>query len=80
MAAYSFWKIVRAGCGKEGRDTYGSILGLLSIAALECDAVALVLQTLGSNQTLDLRGLGVRLLALTLWLNLTTDNELADLN
>jgi hypothetical protein len=41
--------------------------------------VALVLQTLGSNQTLDFRGLGIRLLALTLWLHLTTDNELADL-
>lgn len=80
MAAYSFWKIVRTGCDVEDQRTYGSILGLLSVTALECDAVALVLQTLGSNQTLDLRGLGVRLLALTLWLNLTTNNELADLN
>jgi hypothetical protein len=41
--------------------------------------VALVLQTLGSNQALDLRGLGVWLLALTLWLDFTADNELADL-
>jgi len=57
-----------------------SILGALRVAALECDAVALVLQTLRSNQTLDLWCLGVWLLALTLWLNLTTDNELADLN
>jgi len=56
-----------------------SILGALRVAALECDAVALVLQTLRSNQTLDLWCLGVWLLALTLWLNLTTDNELADI-
>jgi len=41
--------------------------------------VALVLQTLGSNQTLDLRGLGVWLLAFTLWLDLSADNELANL-
>ena len=60
--------------------TYSSILGLLSVTALQCDAVALMLETLGSNQTLDLGGLGVWLLTLTLWLNLTTDNELADLN
>ena len=66
--------------GIEKAWTYGSILGLLSVAALECDAVALVLQPLGGNQTLDLRGLGVWLLALTLWLYLSADNEFADLN
>jgi len=38
-----------------------------------------VLQTLGSNQTLDLWRLGIWLLALTLWLNLTTNNELANI-
>lgn len=59
--------------------TYGSILGLLRVATLQCDAVTLVLKTLGSNQTLDLGGLGVWLLALTLWLNLTANDELADL-
>jgi hypothetical protein len=59
--------------------TYGSILGALSIAALECDPVALVLKTLGSDQTLNLWCLGVWLLALTLWLNLTTDDEFTDL-
>jgi len=79
MAAYSFCDLLEMDLYWRNRETYGSILGLLSITALECDAVALVLQTLGSNQTLDLRGLGVRLLALTLWLHLTTDNELADL-
>ena len=41
--------------------------------------MALVLKTLRSNETLDLRGLGVWLLSLALWLNLTTDNELANL-
>jgi len=57
----------------------GSILGLLGATALECDAVALVLQTLGSNQTLDLWCLRVWLLSLALWLNLTTDNKLANI-
>jgi len=56
-----------------------SILGSLSVAALEGEAVTLVLKTLRSNETLDLWCLGVWLLALTLWLNLTTDNELADI-
>ena len=39
-----------------------------------------MLKTLGSNQTLDFGGLGVWLLTLTLWLNLTTNDEFADLN
>jgi hypothetical protein len=41
--------------------------------------VALVLQALGSNQALDLGSLGVWLLALTLGLDLTADDKLADL-
>jgi len=57
----------------------GSILGLLGVAALQCDAVTLVLETLRSNKTLDLGSLGIWLLALALRLNLTTDNELADI-
>jgi len=57
----------------------GSILGLLSIATLQGHTVTLVLQTLRSNETLDLGGLGVWLLSFTLWLNLTTDNELANI-
>jgi hypothetical protein len=60
--------------------TYGSILGLLGVSALECEAMTLVLEALRSDETLDLGGLGVWLLSLTLGLNLTTDNELADLN
>lgn len=38
-----------------------------------------MLETLGSDQPLDLGGLGVRLLALTLGLDLTSDDVLADL-
>jgi hypothetical protein len=41
--------------------------------------VALVLEALGSNEPLDLGGLGVRLLALTLGLDLAADDVLADL-
>ena len=42
--------------------------------------MALVLETLRSNKTLDLGGLGVGLSALLLGLDLTADDELADLN
>jgi hypothetical protein len=41
--------------------------------------VALVLETLGSNESLDLGGLGVWLLSLTLGLNLSSDDVLANL-
>lgn len=58
----------------------GSILGGLGAAALECDAVALVLEALGGNQTLDLGGLGVGLCALLLGLDLAADDELTDLH
>lgn len=60
-------------------NTYSLILDLLGLAALEGDPVALVLETLGRDQTLDLGGLGVRLLALTLGLDLATDNVFPDL-
>lgn len=60
--------------------TYGSVLGGLGLATLECDAVALVLETLGGDQTLDARGLSVRLGTLLLGLDLTTNDELADLD
>lgn len=59
--------------------TYGLILDLLGLAALEGNPVALVLETLGGDQTLDLGSLGVRLLALALGLDLATDDVLADL-
>lgn len=60
-------------------ETYGLVLDLLGLAALECDPVALVLETLGGDQALDLRGLGVGLCALLLRLDLATDDVLADL-
>lgn len=41
--------------------------------------MALVLETLGSDQTLDLGSLGVRLLALTLRLDFSSNDVLADL-
>lgn len=60
-------------------NTYSGIFGSLSVTALECDTVTLVLQTLGSNQTLNLGCFGIRLLALALGLDLPTDNKLSDL-
>ena len=71
----SFWMVTTSGDG----DTYGLILDLLGLAPLEGGAVALVLQALGGDQALDLGGLGVRLLALTLGLDLAADDVLADL-
>jgi hypothetical protein len=59
--------------------TYSSILGLLRVATLEGNAMTLVLEALWGNQTLDLWCLGVWLLAFTLWLNLTANDELANL-
>ena len=60
-------------------ETYGLILDLLSLSPLEGGTVALVLETLGSDEPLDLGGLGVRLLALALGLDFATDDVLADL-
>jgi len=61
-------------------DTYGGVLARFGSAALECDPVALVLQALGSDQALDARSLGVWLRALLLGLDLTTNDEFADLH
>jgi hypothetical protein len=69
----------RGGVNKK-KETYGLVLDLLGLATLESSAVALVLETLGSDQTLDAGSLGVGLLALTLGLDLATDNVLADLD
>ena len=62
----------------EGK-TYGLVLDLLGLALLEGEPVTLVLQTLRRNEALDLGSLGVRLLALTLGLDLATNDVLADL-
>jgi hypothetical protein len=54
-----------------------SVTGRLSTAALDGNALALALEALGGNQTLDLGGLGVVLLALLG--DSTADDELADI-
>lgn len=59
--------------------TYSSILRSLCMTALERNSMTLVLQALRSNEALDLRSLGVWFLALALRLDLTSDNELANL-
>lgn len=59
--------------------TYRGILGCFRTTALDCISVALVLETLWCDETLDLWGLGVWLCSLLLWGDFTTDNELADL-
>ena len=55
------------------------LLGVLSTTLLEGKNVTLTLENNGGNQTLDLGGLGVRLLLSVLGLNLATDNKLADI-
>ena len=60
--------------------TYGLLLDLLVLAALERKAVTLVLETLGGDEALDAGGLGVGLLALALGLDLAANGELADLD
>jgi hypothetical protein len=58
------------------RQDIRSLTGSLSTTTLNGDPVTLALETLGSNQALDLRGLGVLLLALLG--NSAADDELAD--
>lgn len=60
-------------------ETYSSILDTLDLSTLECNTVTLVLETLGSDETLDLGGFGVWFLAFGFGLNFTADNEFADL-
>ncbi len=62
------------------QNTYSSILGSFRAAALQCDSVALVLEALRSNQTLNLGGLCVGFGALLLGLNLTANDEFPDLS
>jgi len=60
-------------------ETYSSVFSGLSPSPLESNPVALVLETLRSNQSLDLGSLGERFLALNLGLNIAADNVLANL-
>lgn len=62
--------------GKGGGFRLRSLLSSLSTAALEGDPVTLALETLRGDQTLDLRSLGVLLLALLG--DGAADDELAD--
>ena len=62
---------------KQLRVFIGCILGCFSSSALECDPVTLVLKTLWGNETLDFWCLGVWLLALSLGLNFSSNDELA---
>lgn len=55
----------------------GSILRGFRTSSLEGEAVSLVLNALGSDESLDLGSLGVWLRALLLGGDLTTDDELA---
>ena len=54
------------------------ILRSLCSSTLECDSVSLVLETLRSDESLDLGSFGVWLLAFTFRLNLSSNDELAD--
>jgi len=56
-----------------------SILGRLGVSSLQCNAVSLVLHSLGSNESLDLGGLGVWLGALLLGHDFTSDDEFANI-
>jgi len=56
-----------------------SILGSLGITTLEGNPMTLVLKTLRGDETLNFRSLGIRFLSLTLRLNLTTNDEFADI-
>lgn len=62
---------------KEKGEDIRSLAGSLSAAALDGNAVTLALQALGSNQTLDLGGLGV--LGLALPGDGAADDKLADI-
>lgn len=57
----------------------GLVLDLLGLSSLESSTVTLVLQTLGGDKSLNARSLGVRGLTLTLGLNLSSNNVLADI-
>ena len=59
--------------------TYSSILGELSPTTFEGNSMTLMLETLWGDQPLNLGSLGVWLLAFTLGLNFTSNDEFADL-
>ena len=54
-----------------------SVLGGFGASSLDCDAVSLVLHALGSNESLDLGGLSVRLRTFLLGSDFAANDELA---
>jgi hypothetical protein len=71
----SSWFVLLCYCGN-----LRLLLGRFRTAALEGDAVTLALEALGSDQTLDLGGLGVFLLSLTLGGDGAADDEFSVLS
>ncbi len=49
------------------------------MTTLQCNSMSLVLKALGSDETLNLRGFGVWLLAFALGLDFTANDEFANL-
>ena len=60
--------------------TYGSLFAGFALATLQRQSVTLMLETLRSDETLNARSLGVWLVAFTLGLDFTADDEFADLD
>jgi hypothetical protein len=71
---YNFYSD-KGACGS----TYSLVLDLLGLSSLESQTVALVLKTLWCDKSLNLWCLGIWLLAITLWLNFSSNNVLSDL-
>ena len=60
--------------------TYRSVLGRFRTTTLESHVVTLMLETLRGDETLDTRSFGIWFLPLALRLNLTANDEAADLS
>ena len=60
--------------------TYRSILGRFRTTTLDSHMVTLMLETLGSDETLDTGSFGIWFLSLALGLNLPADDEATDLS
>jgi len=65
--------------GKKLSVLVGSILGCLGTSSLDCNSVSLVLDSLGSDKSLDLGSLCVGLSTLLLRLDLSSNNEFSDI-
>jgi hypothetical protein len=65
--------------GSRRCNAYSSIFGRLSMTAFESNEMTFVLETLGSDQTLDSGSFGVGFLALAFGLHFAADDEFTDL-